>query len=133
MDNLPNKGPWEVRPTPETLKGGDFQARIIAPGAFSDGNDAIVVGHFTNKNGVGNIHWPANAYLIAAAPDLLTACQAFIDLDTRLFRTSLDEYQLSAWDARLQVCREAVQKTTVPEKYILTDDMVDLSNLPKTE
>lgn len=133
MNKSHDKGPWEVQPTPETLKGGDFQARIIAPGALSDGCDAIVVGHYSDRNGIGNIHWPANAYLIAAAPDLLAACQQFIDLDERLFRTSLDEYQLAAWDTSIKECREAVNKVSIPEKYIITDDMIDLSNLPKTE
>jgi hypothetical protein len=70
------RGPWEAIPTPETLNGGDYQARIIAKGALSDGNDAIIVGHCNNKNGSGNIHYEPNAKLIAAAPDLLKALQS---------------------------------------------------------
>ena len=130
MRNTHNKGSWTVVPTPETISGGDFQARIIAFGALSDGADAIVVGHHANKNGSGNIHWPANAYLIAAAPDLLAACKQFIDLDERLFRNSLDEHQLEVWDSRIRECIVAIMKSTVPSRYSITDDMIDLSNLP---
>ena len=122
MDNLPNKGPWEVRPTPETLRGGDFQARIIAPGALFDGNDAIVVGCYTNRNGIGNIHWPPNAYLIAAAPDLLAACQAFNDFEKHVFDVPLTPERASEWLSCVEKCRAAIQKSLVPKEYSLPSE-----------
>lgn len=82
MNNEFTKGPWEIVPTPETINGGDFQGRIIAKGVLSNGDDAIIVGNYENKNGHGNIHSLPNAKLIAAAPDLLEAlsfCKSVIE------------------------------------------------------
>ena len=67
------KSKWEAIPTPETVNGGDYQARVMALGALSNGDDAIIVVNYTNKNGHGNIHSPTFAKIIAAAPDLLEA------------------------------------------------------------
>ena len=113
-------GPWEVRPTQETLNGGDFQARIIATRALSDRNDAIIIGHYTDKNGPGNIHWPPNAYLIAAAPDLLNA---LTDIVEQFDKIGGFEGLTDLQDSINILGRKAIQKASVPK----------LPDLPETK
>lgn len=60
-------GPWTVDPTPETLRGGDWQGRVMAA------RERIIICGCPvneNRNSECNIHWEPNASLIAAAPEM---------------------------------------------------------------
>lgn len=63
-------GPWAVERT--SVPDGDFQARIMA-------GKTIIVGEPAKQNGRANIHWPQNAALIAAAPELLEALKFLLE------------------------------------------------------
>lgn len=77
--NKHTPGPWEVH----DYRNGDASAETwigILKGAFDVDGKARQIGQFRFSALPTEENW-ANAYLMAAAPDLLAACKAFIDYD----------------------------------------------------
>jgi len=69
-------GPWVIEIIyPE----GDFQCRILAKGKGVDGCDLIIAGEPSKRGGRANIHFEANARLIASAPELLETTKYALD------------------------------------------------------
>ena len=101
------KGPWHVKKWQREHANDGFVTAIT---------DSRGHGLFTSCQMGSHPKTQANAHLIAAAPDLLEACQLLVKADEEPDDEYNDSRYITAVDVAMTKAKQAVQKATAPAR-----------------